>query len=83
MMQADDVYAGSQSFYRLLKAVQDVLGKQYYLPVHQGRAAKHYFERLCEEWSIIPMNYHFTTAMAHITQYAEKSPNCFTTKPIL
>ena len=27
MMQADDAYAGSQSFDKLQKAVQDVLGK--------------------------------------------------------
>ena len=27
MMQADDAYAGSQSFYRLQKAVEEVLGK--------------------------------------------------------
>ena len=40
MMRADDAYAGSQSFIRLQKAVQDVLGKKYLLPVHQGRAAE-------------------------------------------
>ena len=34
MFQADDAYAGSQSFERLQKAVQDVLGKKYLLPVH-------------------------------------------------
>ncbi|GHU68001.1 hypothetical protein FACS189413_03900 [Bacteroidia bacterium] len=39
MMQADDAYAGSQSFFRLQKAVEDVLKKKYFLPVHQGRAA--------------------------------------------
>lgn len=34
MMRADDAYAGSQSFERLQKAVEDVLGKKYLLPVH-------------------------------------------------
>jgi tryptophanase len=42
MMVADDAYAGSQSFdKRLQEAVQDVFGKEYFLPVHQGRAAEH------------------------------------------
>ena len=40
MMHADDAYAGSQSFFRLQKAVEDVLKKKYFLPVHQGRAAE-------------------------------------------
>ena len=40
MMHADDAYAGSQSFIRLQKAVEDVLGKKYLLPVHQGRSRK-------------------------------------------
>ena len=73
MMQADDAYAGSQSFYRLEKAVQDVLGKKHYLPVHQGRAAENIISHTyVKKGSIIPMNYHFTTAMAHITQYGGK-----------
>ena len=33
MFQADDAYAGSQSFTRLQKAVEEVLGKKYLLPV--------------------------------------------------
>jgi tryptophanase len=73
MMQADDAYAGSQSFYRLLKAVQDVLGKQYYLPVHQGRAAENIISNAyVKNGSIIPMTYHFTPAMAPTTQYGGK-----------
>ena len=40
MMIADDAYAGSQSFVRYQKAVEEVLGKKYLLPVHQGRAAE-------------------------------------------
>ncbi|MDR0421920.1 MAG: tryptophanase [Proteiniphilum sp.] len=73
MMQADDAYAGSQSFFRLQKAVEDVLGKKYYLPVHQGRAAENILSNAyVRKGSLIPMNYHFTTAMAHITQYGGK-----------
>jgi len=68
MMQGDDAYAGSQSYYRLEKAVQDVLGKKYLLPVHQGRAAENIIAlAYVRKGSLVPMNYHFTTAMAHIT----------------
>lgn len=68
MFQADDAYAGSQSFARLQKAVEDVLGKKYLLPVHQGRAAENIIcKRYVKPGNIVPMNYHFTTALAHIT----------------
>lgn len=70
MMQADDAYAGSQSFIRMQKAVEDVLGKKYLLPVHQGRAAENIIAcAYIKKGSLIPMNYHFTTVLAHITQY--------------
>jgi len=70
MMQADDAYAGSQSFFRLQQAVEDVLGKKYFLPVHQGRAAENIIgAAFIKKGDMIPMNYHFTTALAHITQY--------------
>ena len=70
MMQADDAYAGSQSFFRLKKAVEDVLQQKYFLPVHQGRAAENILGKAyISKGSFIPMNYHFTTAKAHITEY--------------
>jgi len=69
MMQADDAYAGSQSFFRLHNAVKDVLGKQLFLPVHQGRAAENILGiAYVKKGNLVPMNYHFTTALAHITQ---------------
>lgn len=69
MMKADDAYAGSQSFFRLKQAVEDVLGKKYLLPVHQGRAAENVISRtFIKPGDVIPMNYHFTTALAHITE---------------
>ncbi|GAB1416518.1 tyrosine phenol-lyase [Paludibacter sp.] len=68
MMQADDAYAGSQSFIRLQEAVETVLGKKHLLPVHQGRAAENIISvAYVKKGSLVPMNYHFTTAMAHIT----------------
>ena len=73
MFRADDAYAGSQSFTRLLKAVQDVLGKEFLLPVHQGRAAENIICRtFIKPGQIVPMNYHFTTALAHITENGGK-----------
>ncbi|MDR1500694.1 MAG: tryptophanase [Tannerellaceae bacterium] len=71
MMHADDAYAGSQSFFRLQKAVEDVLKKKYFLPVHQGRAAENILAcaYIKKKGDLIPMNYHFTTALALITQY--------------
>ncbi|MDR2911038.1 MAG: tryptophanase [Bacteroidales bacterium] len=71
MMHADDAYAGSQSFARMAKAVEDVLKKKYLLPVHQGRAAENVLScaYIKKKGALIPMNYHFTTALAHITQY--------------
>ncbi len=67
MLQADDAYAGSQSFYRMEKALQDVFGKKYILPVHQGRAAENIISQtFITEGDIIPMNYHFTTTKAHM-----------------
>lgn len=73
MMHADDAYAGSQSFERLLQAVKDVLGKNYLLPVHQGRAAENVISRtFVKPGNIIPMNYHFTTVLAHITENGGK-----------
>lgn len=67
MMQADDAYAGSQSFYRMEEALRDVFGKHYILPVHQGRAAENIISRsFIKEGDVIPMNYHFTTTKAHM-----------------
>ena len=40
MLQADDAYAGSQSYYKMEAAINEVFGKKLVLPVHQGRAAE-------------------------------------------
>jgi tyrosine phenol-lyase len=67
MFVADDAYAGSQSFVRFQKSVEDVFGKTRILPVHQGRAAENIISQIfVKQGSIVPMNYHFTTTLAHI-----------------
>ena len=67
MMIADDSYAGSETFYRLEKAVKDFFGKTYFLPAHQGRACENILAMsLVKKGDIVPMNYHFTTTKTHI-----------------
>jgi tryptophanase len=67
MHQADDAYAGSQSFYRMEAAIKEVFGKELVLPVHQGRAAENVISKtFIKAGDIIPMNYHFTTTKAHM-----------------
>ncbi|MDZ7605575.1 MAG: tryptophanase [Cyclobacteriaceae bacterium] len=67
MHQADDAYAGSQSFYRMEAAVRDVFGKHYVMPVHQGRAAENIISKVfIKQGDVIPMNYHFTTTKEHM-----------------
>ena len=67
MMVADDSYAGSETFYRLVSAAQKFFGKEYFLPAHQGRACEHILAKsLVKPGDVIPMNYHFTTTKTHI-----------------
>jgi tryptophanase len=67
MLQADDAYAGSQSFYRMEEALREVFGKHYVLPVHQGRAAENIVSQVfIKKGDVIPMNYHFTTTKEHM-----------------
>ena len=66
MMVADDAYAGSESFYRLADTVREVLGFNYTIPVHQGRAAEHLLAKtFVKPGDVVLMNYHFTTTKAH------------------
>jgi tryptophanase len=67
MSVADDSYAGSASYTKLEKAINDVFNQKYFLPVHQGRAAEHIISQVfVTKGKVVPMNYHFTTTKAHI-----------------
>jgi tyrosine phenol-lyase len=67
MMEADDSYAGSETFTKLENKIREIFSKEYFLPVHQGRAAENIISRVyVAPGSVVPMNYHFTTSKAHI-----------------
>ena len=67
MMETDDSYAGSETYFKLEKKIQEIFGKKYFLPAHQGRACEHILAKAyVKPGSVVPMNYHFTTTKAHI-----------------
>ncbi len=69
MFRADDAYAGSETYNRMVAKVREVFGMDYFLPVHQGRAAESILAMsFVRPGDVVPMNFHFTTTKAHITR---------------
>ncbi|MDQ0215995.1 tryptophanase [Oikeobacillus pervagus] len=67
MLEADDSYAGSETYTKLENKIEEIFGKKYFLPTHQGRACENIISQaFVTKGSIVPMNYHFTTTKAHI-----------------
>ena len=69
MLRADDAYAGSETFYRMQAKLEELTGIPHLLPAHQGRACENIIAtRFVKPGNCVIMNYHFTTAKAHITR---------------
>ena len=67
VMQADESYAGSPSFFHFERVLQDITGFKHILPTHQGRASERIlFELIGGKGKVVPGNAHFDTTRANI-----------------
>src|SRR5210317_2209896 len=67
MIEGDEAYAGSKSFYRLEQTIKDLTGFHHIIPTHQGRAAeKILFNIVGGKGKKVPNNTHFDTTRANV-----------------
>ena len=77
MMLGDESYAGASSYYKMKDAIKIILGFEFFLPTHQGRAAENVlFSAMVKEGDVVPGNSHFDTTKGHIEFRKAKAVDC-------
>ena len=77
LMLGDESYAGARSYYNMKNAIKEILGFDYFLPAHQGRAAENVlYSTIIKEGDILPGNSHFDTTKGHIEFRKAFAPDC-------
>ncbi len=78
MMQGDEAYAGSRSFFHLEKVFKEISGYKYVIPAHQGRGAEQVVipELITKDNMYFISNYHFDTTRAHVEIAGARAIDC-------
>jgi tryptophanase len=78
LMQGDEAYAGSRSFYRLESVVKHITGYKHFMPAHQGRGAEQVVipNLVDEKKNIVISNIHFDTTRAHVELAGARAIDC-------
>jgi tyrosine phenol-lyase len=67
IMEGDESYAGSASFERFERAVQELTGMEFVIPTHQGRSAEYLLMKcLVKTGQVVVGNTHFETTRENI-----------------
>ncbi len=77
MMTGDESYAGARSYFEMKDAIRQILGFEFFLPTHQGRAAENVlYSTILNKGDIVPGNSHFDTTKGHIEFRKAEAIDC-------
>ena len=82
IMLGDESYAGASSYYKLKESIKQVMGFDWFLPAHQGRAAENVLMSTLigpgneGMGKVVPGNTHFDTTKGHIESRGARAVDC-------